>query len=73
MRVLSRKKVREYGEANAQAKEDVADTKKSLSADEQFLMMLKEKPVRLISRARSPRAGNWLAPAMMTGACLAAP
>merc|ERR1719258_596910 len=28
---------------NAQAKEDVADTKKSLSADEQFLMMLKEK------------------------------
>merc|ERR1712118_638834 len=25
------------------AKEDVADTKKSLSADEQFLMMLKEK------------------------------
>merc|ERR1712032_953974 len=30
-------------EKNAQAKEDVADTKKSLSADEQFLMMLKEK------------------------------
>merc|ERR1711870_113851 len=27
----------------AQAKEDVGDTKKSLSADEQFLMMLKEK------------------------------
>merc|ERR1719449_261129 len=27
----------------AQAKEDVEDTKKSLSADEQFLMMLKEK------------------------------
>merc|ERR1712187_847781 len=27
----------------AQAKEDVADTKSSLSADEQFLMMLKEK------------------------------
>merc|ERR1711935_175814 len=31
------------GEKNAQAKEDVEDTKKSLSADEQFLMMLKEK------------------------------
>merc|ERR1719155_84267 len=30
-------------EKNAQAKEDVADTKKSLSADEQFLMVLKEK------------------------------
>merc|ERR1719469_1466864 len=30
-------------EKNAQAKEDVAETKKSLSADEQFLMMLKEK------------------------------
>merc|ERR1719345_710230 len=30
-------------EKNAQAKEDVADTKKSLGADEQFLMMLKEK------------------------------
>merc|ERR1712032_1610259 len=30
-------------EKNAQAKEDVADTRKSLSADEQFLMMLKEK------------------------------
>merc|ERR1712194_40550 len=30
-------------EKNAQAKEDVADTKKSLSADEQFLMMPKEK------------------------------
>merc|ERR1711865_610151 len=30
-------------EKNAQAKEDIADTKKSLSADEQFLMMLKEK------------------------------
>ena len=28
---------------NAQAKEDAADTKKSLSADEQFLMMLKDK------------------------------
>ncbi|KAL9139381.1 putative conserved tandem protein 10 [Amphidinium carterae] len=28
---------------NAQAKEDVADTKASLSADEQYLMMLKEK------------------------------
>merc|ERR1719183_917637 len=28
---------------NAQAKEDIADTKDSLSADEQFLMMLKEK------------------------------
>merc|ERR1719236_194559 len=28
-------------EKNAQAKEDVADTKKSLSQDEQFLMMLK--------------------------------
>merc|ERR1712060_409722 len=27
----------------AQSKEDVADTKSSLSADEQFLMMLKEK------------------------------
>merc|ERR1740133_833010 len=30
-------------EKNAQAKEDVADTKNSLSADEKFLMMLKEK------------------------------
>merc|ERR1719454_1485055 len=30
-------------EKNAKAKEDVEDTKKSLSADEQFLMMLKEK------------------------------
>merc|ERR1711966_192792 len=30
-------------EKNAQAKEDIEDTKKSLSADEQFLMMLKEK------------------------------
>merc|ERR1711975_12830 len=30
-------------EKNAQAKEDVEDTKESLSADEQFLMMLKEK------------------------------
>merc|ERR1719231_440326 len=30
-------------EKNAQAKEDIADAKKSLSADEQFLMMLKEK------------------------------
>jgi len=30
-------------EKNAQAKEDLTDTKKSLSADEQFLMMLKEK------------------------------
>merc|ERR1719401_1575202 len=30
-------------EKNAQAKEDAEDTKKSLSADEQFLMMLKEK------------------------------
>merc|ERR1711870_43301 len=30
-------------EKNAQAKEDIEDTKKSLSADEKFLMMLKEK------------------------------
>merc|ERR1712151_10163 len=30
-------------EKNAQAKEDVIDTKKSLAADEEFLMMLKEK------------------------------
>jgi len=30
-------------EKNAQAKEDLEDTKKSLSADEEFLMMLKEK------------------------------
>merc|ERR1719460_2386201 len=30
-------------EKNAQAKEDLEDTKESLSADEQFLMMLKEK------------------------------
>merc|ERR1712012_1382519 len=30
-------------ENNAQAKVDVEDTKASLSADEQFLMMLKEK------------------------------
>merc|ERR1712129_370429 len=29
-------------EKNAQAKEDIEDTKKSLSADEEFLMMLKE-------------------------------
>merc|ERR1712050_704547 len=28
---------------NAQAKKDVEDTKKSLAADEEFLMMLKEK------------------------------
>jgi len=30
-------------EKNAQAKQDVVDTKKSLGADEEFLMMLKEK------------------------------
>merc|ERR550532_292840 len=30
-------------EKNAQAKEDIEDTKKSLSAEEEFLMMLKEK------------------------------
>merc|ERR1712072_720031 len=30
-------------EKNAQAKEDVEDTKKTLSADEEFLMMLKDK------------------------------
>ena len=30
-------------EKNAQAKEDIEDTKSSLSADEEFLMMLKEK------------------------------
>merc|ERR1712039_626969 len=30
-------------EKNAQAKEDLSDSKKSLSADEEFLMMLKEK------------------------------
>merc|ERR1712100_971912 len=30
-------------EKNAQAKEDIEDTKKTLSADEEFLMMLKEK------------------------------
>jgi len=30
-------------EKNAQAKQDIVDTKNSLSADEQFLMMLKEK------------------------------
>merc|ERR1712054_641423 len=30
-------------EKNAQAKEDIADTRASLSADEQFLMMLKKK------------------------------
>merc|ERR1711897_88802 len=30
-------------EKNAQAKQDIEDTKKSLSADEEFLMMLKEK------------------------------
>merc|ERR1712216_476606 len=36
-------KLADTDEKNAQAKEDVADTKKSLSADEQFLMMLKEK------------------------------
>merc|ERR1712228_77508 len=30
-------------EKNAQAKEDIEDTRNSLSADEQFLMMLKEK------------------------------
>merc|ERR1712222_176924 len=31
------------GEKNAQAKEDLEDTKKSLAADQKFLMMLKEK------------------------------
>merc|ERR1712087_868556 len=30
-------------EKNAQAKEDIEDTKKTLSADEEFLTMLKEK------------------------------
>merc|ERR1719197_2124023 len=30
-------------EKNAQAKEDIKDTRASLSADEEFLMMLKEK------------------------------
>merc|ERR1712213_175513 len=30
-------------EKNAQSKEDIEDTRSSLSADEQFLMMLKEK------------------------------
>ena len=30
-------------EKNAQSKEDIEDTKASLGADEQFLMMLKEK------------------------------
>merc|ERR1712188_180588 len=30
-------------EKNAQSKEDIEDTKKSLGADEEFLMMLKEK------------------------------
>merc|ERR1712048_391722 len=30
-------------EQNAQSKQDIEDTKASLSADEQFLMMLKEK------------------------------
>merc|ERR1712146_429438 len=30
-------------EKNAQAKQDIEDTRASLSADEQFLMMLKEK------------------------------
>merc|ERR1719482_1312091 len=33
----------EADEKNAQAKQDIEDTKKSLAADEQFLMMLKEK------------------------------
>jgi len=33
----------EADEKNAQAKQDIEDTKASLSADEQFLMMLKEK------------------------------
>merc|ERR1719398_433678 len=33
----------EADEKNAQAKQDIEDTKNSLSADEQFLMMLKEK------------------------------
>merc|ERR1719377_510804 len=33
----------ETDEKNAQAKEDIEDTKASLSADEQFLLMLKEK------------------------------
>ena len=32
-------------EKNAQAKEDIEDTKKSLGADEQFLMMLKDTRV----------------------------
>merc|ERR1712137_1493092 len=38
-------------EKNAQAKEDVEDTKKTLSADVEFLMMLKGK--------RGKRQGNW--------------
>merc|ERR1711881_191292 len=33
----------ETDEKNAQAKQDIEDTKASLSADEQFLLMLKEK------------------------------
>merc|ERR1719456_2104131 len=33
----------ETDEKNAQAKQDIEDTRNSLSADEQFLMMLKEK------------------------------
>merc|ERR1711912_70237 len=33
-------------EKNAQAKEDIEDTKKSLSADEEFLMMLKGRSAR---------------------------
>merc|ERR1739848_511520 len=47
-------------EKNSQAKEDIEDTKKSLSADEEFLMMLKEKCSMTDSEGRSVRRlGNW--------------
>jgi len=38
-----RPELADTAERNAQAKEDIEDTKKSLAADEEFLMMLKEK------------------------------
>jgi chromosome segregation ATPase len=49
-------------EKNAQAKEDISDTRASLSADEQFLMMLKEKcqmtDKEWEERQKNPPIGN---------------
>jgi len=42
-------------EKNAQAKEDMEDTKKSLAADEQFLLVLKDKCAR---RTKSGKKGR---------------